>query len=119
MVIGALTTWLMHMTHELTWGFAVCAVVGMLAAMIAQTIAAWLIAPLLGSIESMVPSMVVAMASPMSICALHLVGAEPGPLWSVAQGAVFGLGVFLFLETYGAACRRRFRRCFIAAWVDA
>lgn len=100
----------MHITHELDWGFAVCAALGMLAAMVVQTIAAWLIAPLLGSIESMVPSMVVAMVSPMSICGLHLLGAEPGHSWSLAQGAVFGLGMFLLVEVYGAACRRRFER---------
>lgn len=110
LAIGAIATWIMHITHELDWGFVVCAALGMLAAMLVQAIAAWIIAPLLGSIESMVPSMVVAMVSPMSICGLHLLGAEPGHSWSLAQGAVSGLGIFLLVEVYGAACRRRFER---------
>lgn len=104
---GVVATLVMHSVHELEWPFLVCMSVGMIGGMAAQMLMAWCVAPLLGSIESMVPSMLVGMISPMSICFLHLVGLEPMGMSSAAIGAVFGIGLFVFVRLYGRACRQR------------
>jgi len=104
-LVSVLTTLTMHVVHETGWPFLVCMLVGMAAAMIVQTLLAIGVAPLLGSIESMVPSMMIAMIAPMSVCTLHLCGWKPMAAACATIGAVFGVGLFVFVRGYGAACR--------------
>ncbi|MBL8879207.1 MAG: hypothetical protein JNG88_08815 [Phycisphaerales bacterium] len=105
-VVGVLSTLTMQLAHEWQWGFLLAFTGGMALAMIVQTLLALLVAPLLGSIESMVPSMLVAMVSPMSVCALHAIGCEPGTWVAGALGAAFGVGTLSFVMIYARASRR-------------
>lgn len=105
--VGVLTTMTMQFTHRWEWGFVPSVLTGMVLAMMVQTLLALLVSPLLGSIESMVPSMLIAMVSPMFVCALHVVGCEPGMQLAGIVGAASGLGVFLFVAAYGRGSTRR------------
>jgi len=104
--VGVASTLVMHATHQLRWPFAVAGVLGMIAAMAVQTLMAYAVAPLLGSIESMVPSMVVGMISPLSVCALHGFGHEPGHAAAFAAGTVGGVAMCVFVRAYGTRVRR-------------
>lgn len=106
-VVGIASTLTMHAIHELNWSFALACIVGMAAAMAVQMVLAFCVAPVLGSIEGMTPSMVVGMISPMSVCTLHLFGHEPTHGVTLVVGAVFGAGMFAFVEYYGARVKRR------------
>jgi hypothetical protein len=105
-VVGVVATMTMHHAHEVIGGFVFAMFLGMAAAMLVQMMLAFLVAPLLGSIESMAPSMVVAMISPMSVCALHLIGFEPLGGVCALVGAAFGAAMFVFTLAYGVRCRR-------------
>lgn len=108
--VGAATTALMHLMHDTRWSFALCLLLGMVAAMLLQTLMALVATPLLGSIEAMIPSMALAMIAPMSVCALHLADREPTLLSAALGGALFGVAVFLWVQFYGVASRHRLGR---------
>lgn len=114
LLVGALTTAVMHLTHGLGWGLAITLICGMVVAMAIQVVLAMSVAPVLGSIESMIPSMVVAMISPMVVCAFALVGPHLDLRNSIAFGAALGVGVFLFVEAYAFLCRKSYSRTFPA-----
>lgn len=105
--VSVMATFVMHLVHYTDWPFAICMFVGMLAAMVVQMVMAVCVTPLLGSIEAMVPSMAIAMIAPMSVCLLHLVGRGPMGMQSAWLGLLFGVGMFVFVQVYGAVCRRR------------
>ena len=105
-VVGILSTLTMFVAHRSSWGFLAAMLAGMALAMFLQMLLALLVSPLLGSIESMVPSMVVAMLSPMSVCALHMLGCEPDASIAASLGALFGIAMFLFIALYARASRR-------------
>lgn len=102
--VGIAATVAMHMVHALGWPFVPTCLLGMVAAMAVQTLLAVMAAPILGSIESMVPSMIVAMASPMTVCALHLVGQEPTRFMAIVIGSGVAVGMFVFVQFYGRSC---------------
>ncbi len=104
-LVGGAAAVAMHLAHQLSLGFMFTWIIGMAAAMVLQTLLACLAAPILGTIESMIPSMIVAMASSMLVCAFHLMGGE-GLSESLAAGGSLGLGMFLFVEVHGAACKK-------------
>jgi len=106
MLVGAVATAAMHLTHALNWNFAVTCLLGMLLAMAMQMPLAWLVAPVLGSIESMLPSMVLAMVSPMSVCAAHLMGCKMHWLSCAGLGAAFGIGMFVIIRMQSRVYRR-------------
>jgi len=105
--IGATLT--MHLIHQLEWPFFTMCLVGMVAAMVVQTLMAIAVAPLLGSIESMAPSMIIGMASPMTICVLHLFGCESTGSMATAIGAAFAVSMFVFMHAYNHRCRHELR----------
>ncbi len=102
--VGIAATFVAHMVHGIGWPFVPTCLLGMVAAMVVQTLLAVMAAPILGSIESMAPSMIVAMASPMAVCALHLVGQEPTRLMAIVIGSVVAMGMFVFVQFYGRSC---------------
>lgn len=104
--VGVVTTLVMHGMHQLGWNFAVTSLVGMAAAMLIQMLMAFCAAPLLGSIETMTPSMIVGMASPMSVCTLHMFGCELNCTLALVLGAAFGAVMFILLIIYGAMVKR-------------
>lgn len=105
-VVSCAATVVMHMMHDLGWGFVLECVSGMILAMFLAMLMAFTVAPVLGSIESMIPSMVVAMLSPMSVCVLHLFGWSLGERGALALGGAFGVGMFVFVQVYGVSCRK-------------
>jgi hypothetical protein len=115
MLVSVTSTTLMHLVHDLGWNLAFSVFGGMAAAMVIQVLLAMCVAPVLGSIESMGPSMVVAMASPMAICSLDLFRINVERRGAAGLGAAIGLAMFVVVEAYGLACRRRFRRVYDAA----
>ncbi len=102
--VGAATTVVAHLVHQLGWTFVPTCLLGMVAAMIVQTLLAVLASPVLGSIECMVPSMFVAMASPMVVCGIHLSGQEPTRSMGIVIGTVVAVGMFVFVQWYGRSC---------------
>ena len=112
LLVSTVATMAMHFIHQLGWNFAFIWLAGMAVAMVIQTLLALSVAPVLGSIESMVPSMVLAMVSPMSVCTLHLMGYDLSRSGCFGLGATFGVGMFLFIETYGCVYKRSLRRAF-------
>jgi len=109
-VVSVTATVVMHMVHKAGWGFLPECATGMILAMLVGMLMALAAAPLLGSIESMAPSMVASMLSPMAVCVLHLLGWKPAEEVCIALGVVFGVGMFAFVQVYGAHCRAIFRR---------
>lgn len=107
---GIVATVTMHLVHQLEWPLILMSLIGMAAAMFGQTLMAFAVSPLLGSIESMVPSMIVAMASPMTICLLHLFGCESTWALAAAIGCAFALGTFAFIQIYGRSSRKSLMR---------
>jgi len=105
-VVGMLATLAMHLVHQAGWNMVISCLVGMVAAMTVQMVLAFCASPILGSIETMTPSMIVGMISPMSICALHMIGCGSSATLALALGAAFGVGTFVFVEFYGARVRR-------------
>jgi len=106
MTVGMLSTLAMHFIHQTGWNMAISCFVGMAAAMIVQMVLAFCASPILGSIETMTPSMILGMISPMSICALHMIGCGSSVTLALALGAAFGIGMFVFVDLYGAKVRR-------------
>lgn len=105
-VVGMLATVTMHFVHQTGWNMAISSLVGMVAAMTIQMVLAFCASPILGSIETMTPSMILGMISPMSICALHMIGCGSSVTLALALGAAFGIGMFVFVDLYGAKVRR-------------
>ena len=112
LLVGVVTTAVMHLMHSLNWNLALTLICGMIVAMAVQVILAMSVAPVLGSIESMIPSMVVAMISPMIVCAFDLAGFHLTLKDAVALGGVVSVGVFLFVEFYAFLCRRLYCRAY-------
>lgn len=111
-LVGSTAAAAMHVAHQLDWVFVFTWILGMAMAMVLQALLACLAAPILGTIESMVPSMIVAMASSMWECAFHLMAGEERLSGSLAVGGSLGLGMYLFVEAYGAACKKSLHRVF-------
>lgn len=111
-IVGILVIVATRLIHELGWGFAITCGAGMAAAMAVQAMLAFSVAPILGSIETMTSSMVVAMATSMSVCGLHLIGRELSWPGYCGLGAAVGAGMFIFVVTYGRACKKSLRRAF-------
>jgi len=112
LLVSTVAIVVMHLIHQLGWNFALTWLAGMAVAMVSQTLLALSVAPILGSIESMTPSMVVAMMSPMMVCTLNLTGYHLSRSGCFGLGAAFGVGMFLFIETYGCVYKRSLRRAF-------
>lgn len=108
--VGILAVTTMRLIDALAWHPVPTWVVGMGLAMLVQTLLAFAVAPILGSIESMVPSMPVAMICPMALELLEMFGLDLEWSGAAGFGAAFGLGMFLFVEAYGFACRKSLRR---------
>lgn len=105
-VVGMLATLAMHLVHQAGWTMVISCLVGMVAAMTVQMVLAFCASPILGSIETMTPSMILGMISPMSICALHMIGCGSSVTLALALGAAFGIGMFVFVDLYSAKVRR-------------
>jgi hypothetical protein len=109
-LVSCMGTGAMHMMHEVGWGFVLECLSGMVLAMLLAMLMALAVAPVLGSIESMVPAMVISMLSPMSVSALDLFGVDSDAWVALVLGITFGVGMFAFVQAYGASCRAAFRR---------
>lgn len=109
-LISTIAAGIMQLLDEWDWPFVAMSLVGMAAAMLVQMLLAVAVSPLLGSIESMTPSMVIAMITPMTMDAMHLLGADMTWGESLAFGAAMGAGMFVFVEWYGRSCRRLLSR---------
>lgn len=108
--VGIAATFVAHMVHGIGWPFVPTCLLGMVAAMVVQTLLAVMAAPVLGSIESMAPSMIVAMASPMAVCAVHLVGREPTRFMAILVGGLVAMCMFVFIQFYGRSCSAALRK---------